>query len=191
MSEFQRRERDNAERRYEDLLIKTDEAARNFSAAFALHSQVEALLKQRTEMESDGYALVAVGGWSHLESELREVHEFQLLDRICRQAEVYDGLQIDWTKANLQRLRYYNRILIDIGCEPVFDLVLNEKECLQLGNELGRFLYDKIGEDGVEALMDRKTTLRDLGLDKEFKEKLSSLTPANISFQKASQLLEV
>jgi hypothetical protein len=189
--EFQRRERDNAERRYEDILIKTDEAARNFSAAFALHSQVEALLKLRSEAQSDGYALVAVGGWEQLESELRDVHEFQLLDRICRQAEVYDGLQIDWSKANLQRLRYYNRILVDSGYEPVFDLILGERECLQIGNELGRFLYDKIGEDGVEALMERKTTLRALGLNKEFEEKLSSLTPVKVSFQSASSLLEV
>ena len=191
VSEFKRRERDNAEHRYEDLLVKTDEAARNFSAAVALQSQVEALLKKRTETGSDGYALVAVGGWEHLESELREVHEFQLLDRICRQAEVYDGLQIDWSKANLQRLRYYNRMLADSGYEPVFDLILSEKQCLQIGNELGRFLYNKLGEESVAALMDRKLTLRDLGLDREFEAKLSSLTPAKVSIQKASSALEV
>jgi hypothetical protein len=185
------RDRDAAQRQYENLLVNVNEAARNFSAAYTLHSQLEAILNRRAKEDSDGYALVAVGGWEHLRAEFREVHEFQLFDRICRQAETYDGLQIDWSKPNLQRLRYFNRILLDSGLETHFDLVLSEPQCLQIGNELGRFLYDKLGEDGVAALVERKTTLRSLGLEKEFEVKLSSLQPIKISFLKTPRLNNV
>jgi hypothetical protein len=130
-----------------------------------------------------GPALVAVGGTGELQAVLAQTHEFEQLHRICTSAELFDGLRINWQRPNLERARLFDRMLRASGREAQFCL-LDDEDALRAANEMGRFLYSRLGSRTVHDLIDGRTTLRALGMDKAFATQLGALVPTPLPAQR-------
>ncbi len=165
-----------AETALESTTAEVDAIALSLQAAYALTEQSIRINNRWADQGGTGLSLVVVGGTGVLEAVLTESHEFEQLHRICTSATLFDGLQINWQRPNLERARMFDRMLRASGHEPHFSL-LDDEDALGVANEMGKFLYARLGPKTVHDLIDGRTTLRALGMEKAFAAQLESLTP--------------
>lgn len=175
-----------AETAFEASRARTDEIALSLQASYGLTEQCIRISNENT---GDGLALVAVGGTGHLEALLSEGHEFEQLSRICVNATLFDGLNIDWQQPNLERARLFDRMLRNSGHEARFS-VLNDEDGLKVANEMSKFLYERLRVNDVHALVDGRTTLRAVGLEKAFVDQLEHIEPKTMNLARPSRILE-
>lgn len=171
----QGRDLEIAETALEASTAEVDAIALSLQAAYALTEQCIRIANRDTDHGGKGSALVACGGVGELQAVLAETHEFEQLQRICTSATLFDGLQINWQQPNLERARLFDRMLRASGREAHFCL-LSDEDALNAANEMGRFLYSRLGPRTVHDLIDGRTTLRALGMDKSFATQLDTLT---------------
>ena len=165
-----------AETALESTTAEVDGIALSLQAAYALTEQSIRINNLGAGPAGTGLSLVVVGGTGELEAVLTESHEFEQLHRICTSATLFDGLQINWQQPNLERARLFDRMLRATGHEPHF-LLLDDDAALCAANEMGKFLYARLGRKTVHDLIDGRTTLRALGIEKAFAAQLESVAP--------------
>lgn len=182
-----RRELEIAETAFEAATAEVDGIALSLQAAYALTEQCIRI--NNLAADGNGVALVAVGGVGQVEAVLSECHAFEQLHRVCVGATFYDGLSIDWRRPNLERARLFDRMLRASGHEARFSL-LDDDDALRVANAMGQFLYARLDKDAVHALVDGRTTLRALGLEKPFLAQLATLTPRSVGASPSTRLLE-
>ena len=169
-----------AETALESATAQVDAIALSLQSAYALTEQsIHINNLEATMSGGSGLSLVAVGGTGELEAVLTETHEFEQLHRICASATLFDGLKINWQQPNLERARLFDRMLRACGHEPRFSL-LDDEDALGAANAMGQFLYARLGPRTVHDLIDGRTTLRALGLDKAFAAQLQSVAPTSL-----------
>ncbi|MGN8139074.1 gamma-mobile-trio integrase GmtZ [Paraburkholderia sp. 22099] len=172
----QQRDLELAETAFESATAEVDGIALSLQSAYALTEQC---LHIASKYLGDGLSLVAAGGTGQLEAVLSESHEFDQLNRICTSATLFDGLHINWQRPNLERARLFDRMLRNSGHEPRLSL-LDDEATLHVANAMARFLYARLDPSTVHALIDGRTTLRALGLDKAFMGELERLEPKTL-----------
>lgn len=180
------RELEIAETSFEAATAEVDDIALRLQSAYGLTEQCIRIAAQN---KGSGLALVAVGGTGQLDAVLTEGHEFEQLSRICVNATFYDGLNINWQQPNLERARLFDRMLRNSGHEPRFSL-LDDEDALHVANAMGNFLYARLDANTVHALVDGRTTLRAVGLEKAFVAQLNDLEPKTITFTQRTRILE-
>lgn len=180
------RELEIAETAFESATAEVDAIALSLQAAYALTEQC---IRIASQDKGDGLALVAAGGTGQLEAILSEGHEFEQLNRICTSATLFDGLNINWQQPNLERARLFDRMLRNSGHEPRFSL-LDDEDALHVANAMGQFLYARLDANTVHALVDGRTTLRAVGLEKAFVAQLEQLEPKTLALAQSSHILE-
>lgn len=174
----QQRELEIAETALESATAEVDAIALSLQSAYALTEQ-SIHINNLGVNRPDGLSLVAVGGTGELEAALTETHEFEQLHRICASATMFDGLKINWQQPNLERARLFDRMLRASGHEPHFSL-LNDDDALCAANAMGQFLYARLAPKTVHDLIDGRTTLRALGMEKAFAAQLQSVAPKSL-----------
>jgi hypothetical protein len=172
-----------AETALEASTAEVDAIALSLQAAYALTEQCIRIGNRGAGHGGDGPALVAVGGAGEIQAVLAETHEFEQLHRICTSATLFDGLQINWQQPNLERARMFDRMLRASGREAHFCL-LGDEDALGAANEMGRFLYSRLGPRTVHELIDGRTTLRALGMDKAFAAQLDTVASVALPAQR-------
>lgn len=182
----QQRAMEIAETAFEMATAEVDHVALSLQAAYALTEQC---IRINTENTGDGLALVAVGGTGQVEAVLSEGHEFEQLNRICVNATFFDGLNINWQHPNLERARLFDRMLRNSGHEPRFSL-LDDEHSLHVANAMSQFLYARLDANTVHSLVDGRTTLRAVGLEKAFVAQLDNMEPKTLSLAKNAHILE-
>lgn len=180
------RELEIAETAFETATAEVDSIALNLQATYALTEQCLRIVAQD---HGDGVSLVAAGGTGQLEALLAEGREFEQLNRICVNATMFDGLNIDWRQPNLERARLFDRMLRNSGQEPRFSL-LDDEDALHVANAMSKFLYARLDAKTVHDLVDGRTTLRAVGLDKAFATQLDSIQPKALHQAPTTPLLE-
>ncbi|MFM0721698.1 VPA1269 family protein [Paraburkholderia strydomiana] len=180
------RELEIAETSLEAATAEVDSIALSLQSAYALTEQCIRIAAQES---GDRLSLVVAGGIGQLEAVLSETHEFEQLHRICTNATLYDGLNINWRQPNLERARLFDRMLRNSGHAPRFSL-LDDSDALRVANAMGHFLYARLDANTVHALVDGRTTLRALGLEKAFVAQLETLEPKSIALAASTILLE-
>ncbi|ABM35947.1 gamma-mobile-trio integrase GmtZ [Polaromonas naphthalenivorans] len=180
----QQRDLEIAETALESVTAEVDAIALSLQCAYALTEQSIHINNLGVNKPGgSGLSLVAVGGTGELEAVLTETHEFEQLHRICESAMLFDGLKIDWQHPNLERARLFDRMLRASGCEPHFSL-LDDEDALGAANAMGKFLYARLGPKTVHDLMDGRTTLRALGMEKAFADQLQAMTPKSLALSR-------
>jgi len=174
---YRHREVEIAEAAFESATAEVDNIALSLQAAYALTEQC---IRISAQDRGNGLSLVAAGGIGQLEAVLSEGHEFEQLNRICVNATLYDGLNINWQQPNLERARLFDRMLRNSGHESRFFL-LNDEDALRIANAMGQFLYARLDANTVHALVDGRTTLRAVGLEEAFVSQLDRLEPKMLS----------
>lgn len=183
------RELEIAETAFEAATAEVDSIALSLQAAYAFTEQCIRISKRPASADSSRLALVAAGGAGQIEAVLSEGHEFEQLNRICMNATFFDGLKINWQQPNLERARLFDRMLRTSGYEPRFSL-LDDEDALKIANAMAQFLYARMDRDIVHALVDGRTTLRAIGLEKAFIDQLENLEPKELAITMSSKLLE-
>jgi hypothetical protein len=181
-----RRELQIAETAFEKATADVDVVAMSLQAAYALTEQSISIANRQV---GGGVALVAVGGVDQVEAVLTETHEFEQLHRVCTSATFFDGLAIDWRRPNLERARLFDRMLRTAGRDAHFSL-LSDEDALKAANAMGSFLYSRLNRDTVHDLVDGRTTLNALGMDKPFIDQLEAMSPKSITHSCSAKLLE-
>ena len=133
---------------------------------------------------------MATGGTAEIELVLEEAHPFEQVHRICCSATFFDGLNIEWRQPNLERMRFFDRMLAGAGHAPVFTFIESEEEALRIGTEMGNFLLSRLSRDELGALVNGHTTMKALGLDEEFSSRLDSLAPTVLRVSANTPLIE-
>ncbi len=180
------RELEIAETAFESATSDVDAIALSLQAAYALTEQC---VRIASDGKAVGVALVAAGGTGQLEAVLSEGHEFEQLNRICTSATLFDGLNIKWQQPNLERARLFDRMLRNSGYESKFSL-LDDEDVLHAANAMSEFLYARMDANTVHALVDGRTTLRAVGLEKAFVDQLEHLEPKTLAITRAHHILE-
>lgn len=183
---YKQRELEIAETAFEASTAEVDGIALSLQAAYALTEQCIRISQDQSD--STGVSLVAVGGTEQIEAVLSEGHEFDQLNRICQSATFFEGLKINWQQPNLERARLFDRMLRNSGHEPRFSL-LDDDVALKVANAMGQFLYARLEVNTVHALVDGRTTLRAVGLDKAFISQLDTIEPKQLSYSATSALV--
>lgn len=104
-------------------------------------------------------------------------------------ATFFDGLNINWQQPNLERARLFDRMLRNSGHEPRFSL-LDDEDALHAANAMGQFLYARLDANTVHALVDGRTTLRAVGLEKAFVAQLDTVEPKALVIGQLPRILE-
>ena len=128
-----------------------------------LDQQIRRLAQIRAEAGDTRMALV-VGDFTSVETALQETCEFDLVDRICRSADVYPSLVARGTAvatATMFRARAWDRVLRQNGLEPRF-LDLSPEEGRQVGNRMTEWLDLRVGRPGTMALMEGSATIDEI-----------------------------
>jgi hypothetical protein len=180
---YRHREVEIAEAAFESATAEVDNIALSLQAAYALTEQC---IRISAQDRGNGLSLVAAGGIGQLEAVLSEGHEFEQLNRICVNATLYDGLNINWQQPNLERARLFDRMLRNSGHESRFFL-LNDEDALHVANAMGQFLYARLDANTVHALVDGRTTLRAVGLEEAFVSQLDNLEPKTLIITQSIQ----
>ncbi len=181
------RELETAEAALEASTATVDGIALSLQAAYALTEQCVRISNQPAE--STGVTLVAVGGIKQVEAVLSECHDFEQLHRVCLSATFFDGLNINWQQPNLERARLFDRMLRASGHDTRISL-LDDEDALRIVNAMGQFLYSRLDKDLVHDLVDGRTTLRAIGMEKAFLAQLETLEPKTLAFASSKPLLE-
>jgi hypothetical protein len=168
-----------AETTFEAATAEVDGVALSLQAAYALTEQCIRISKTHPETNSS-FSLVAVGGIGEVEAVLSESHESEQLHKLCQSATFFDGLMINWQQPNLERARLFDRMLRNSGHEPRM-MLLDDETALQVANSMGNFLYARLNAKAVHALIDGRTTLRAVGIEKAFVSQLEQLEPKQLT----------
>lgn len=167
------RDLQNAEAAYEKTMAEVDAIALSFQAACDL-AQQSAQIANKGSLKSGeeaGTSLMVAGGGT-IEAVFEETHGFEQLHKLCHGATFFESLKIDTGRANLERLRLFDRMLARSGISPTFCLIENEAAARRIANEMGKFLLSRLGKKELADLMDGKSTLRSIGLEKDFEDKM-------------------
>lgn len=185
------RELDIVETTFEASTAEVDSIALSLQAAYTLTEQAIRISNRQKESDSsqNGLSLIAVGGTGQIEAVLSETHEFEQIHRICLSATFFEGLRINWQQPNLERARLFDRMLRASGYEPRF-CFLDDEDALNVANAMGQFLYARLARDTVHALMDGRTTLREIGMEAVFTKHLEAFEPKTLDVGQPTRLLE-
>lgn len=167
------RELEKAETVLEALTLEIDELALSLQSAYVLTEQSIHIVNKTSGKE---FSLISVGEVNNLTAVFSEEHNFYQLNYICTNATIYKNLNIKWKLPNLERARMFDRMLRNSGVEPKFTL-LNDVDLLHIANAMSEFLYTRLGANNVHDLIDGRTTLKALGIDKTFLEKFDEIRP--------------
>lgn len=169
----QTRDLQNAEAAYEKTLAEVDSIALSFQAACDLAQQSAQIANKGSLSDSveEGTALTVAGGGT-IDAVFEETHCFEQLHKLCHGARFFESLKIDTGRANLERLRLFDRILARSGLSPSFCLIENETVARRVADEMGQFLLSRLGKKELADLMDGKSTLQAIGLSKDFEDKM-------------------
>ena len=156
-----------------------------------LDQQIRRLAQKRADAGETRMALV-VGDFASVETALQESCEFDLVDRICRSADVFPSLVARGTAvatAAMFRARAWDRVLRQNGLEPRF-LDLSPEEARRVGNRMTEWLDLRVGRPGTIALMEgsatvdeicRRTGLLSMNLLSEIRRELEVSLPKQLS----------
>lgn len=128
-----------------------------------LDQQIRTLGQKRAEAGETRMAMV-VGDFASVETALQESCEFDLVDRICRSADIYPSLVARGTAvetASMFRARAWDRVLRQNGLEPRF-LDLSPDESRRVGNRMTEWLDLRVGRCDTIALMDGSATVDEI-----------------------------
>lgn len=157
----------------------------------ALSTQVSSLAAARMRSGESRMALV-VGDIRSVEAALSETTEYDLVDRICRSADVFPSLAARGTSvvtAGQFRARAWDRLLKKQGLEPRF-LDLDDDLARHIGNRLSQWLDMKIGRPNTLKLMEGAATIIDICATSgllpeaflhEMEVEIATLTPSRLS----------
>lgn len=160
------RELQLAESAAERSKMEVDDLGLRMHATFQLVQKSLSIVNSHP-LNDDGFSLVVADGEAaRLRATLEEAHELHQLQRVCESAVLFEGLQIETKKPNLERMRFFDRMLADAGMQPTFCLIQDEEVALRVANEMGRLLYATMSSKDVANLADGRTTLAALGFDK-------------------------
>lgn len=172
---FDQRELEKSETMMEALTLEVDEIALSLQSAYVLTEQCIHIVNKTGGKE---FSLISVGDINNLEAVFSEENDFYQLNYICKKATIYKNLNIKWKLPNLERARMFDRMLRNSGVEPKFTL-LNDVDLLHIANAMSEFLYTRLGANNVHDLVDGRTTLKALGIDRTFLEKFDEIKPKN------------
>lgn len=136
-------------------------------------TRVITLLSQQVKNTENALALIPVGDAGTITALLSEDIEFNQLSRICKNAVLFEGLNIDWKRPILKIARFFDKIIRNSGLEPGF-CMLDEELCLKISNQMSQFLQARLSARQVRDLIDGKTTLKAIGLDASFIKELKT-----------------
>lgn len=173
---YQQRELEKLESILEAATYEIDNLALSLQSAYVLLEQCIHIVNKTCGNE---FSLVSVGKIDNLQAIFSEEHEFYQLNYICTKATVYESLNIEWKLPNFERARMFDRMLRNSGLDTQFSL-LNDVDSLFIANAMSEFLYTRLGANGVHDLIDGRSTLRALGLDQKFLEKLNEIKPKKL-----------
>lgn len=167
-----------AESGAEIATMRTDELAMRMHATYRLVEQCIKIASAPAPDEKFSLVL-APGGVDTLCAALTETHELEQLQKVCESAVLFEDLQIDSTRPNLERMRFFDRMLSDAGLKPAFSLIRDDAVAQRVANEMGRVLYASYTSRQVADLADGRVTLSELGFDK-FPHELKIERPKNV-----------
>ncbi len=173
---IQQRELEKLESILEAVTYEIDDLALSLQSAYVLLEQCIYIVNNTCGKE---FSLVSVGKIDNLQAVFSEEHEFYQLNYICTNAIIYESLNIEWKLPNFERARMFDRMLRNSGLQPQFSL-LNDVDSLLIANAMSEFLYTRLGANCVHDLVDGRTTLRALGMDQKFLEKLNEIKPQKL-----------
>lgn len=173
---YQQRELEKLDSMMEAVTFEIDNLALSLQSAYVLLEQCIHIINNTSGNE---FSLVSVGNIDNLQAVFSEEHEFYQLNYICTKATFYESLNIDWKLPNFERARMFDRMLRNSGVEPTFSL-LSDVDSLFIANAMSEFLYTRLGASCVHDLVDGRTTLRALGMDQKFLEKLNEIKPQKL-----------
>lgn len=160
------------------LTVEIDQVLDEMRAVVSLISQSIIIqnsnIGRTSELDEDQKMAFVVNDLNAVKMQLEESTEFDLVDRVC-QASVFFQTTRDSTsnRANLLRMRYYDKMLQREGLPPAF-LDLDEETGLRSGNALSQLLQKRIGRQGTLQLIAGLKKLADFSLAPE--EVYGSLT---------------
>lgn len=153
--------------------LTLDEIAHTWHAQYALTEQCASLLSTSAG-DQDRFALMTVGERHDITVALEHTTDFDLVDSICQSAAWFKSVVPEI--ANLKRSRMLDAMLSRNGRSPVFSF-LDERDCLQIGNELSKFLRARIGRADTARLIDGRLLLSELGIGNDIDAALKHATP--------------
>ncbi len=112
------RELQASEAAFENATATVDETALSLQACWRL---IEQSLEIAEKSDGDGScSLIVRGDGDGLKALLEEAHEVEQLQRVCVSAKIFKSLKIDRERANLERMRLFDRMLAKNGISPFF-----------------------------------------------------------------------
>lgn len=162
---------------YEKIKNNLDFDISRWHTLYSIIKQCLALLDAKTNTKKNQ---LMVSSHDAVKMVLEDSRYFDLIDSICQTSEFYK-LNVDASKAQLRRGQVLDALLTFNEKRPIF-IHLKEDIALKVGNEMVKFLMNRIGQGGVHDLLDGKRSLNELGLSEEV-EKLfvTPHTPAAIT----------
>lgn len=151
-----------AESALERSTAEADELALGLQASWRL---IEQSLEIAKTVGADGScSLVVQGGADSLQAVLEEAPEIEQLQRICESSRLFRGLQVDSEKANLSRMRMFDKMLAKNGLSPVFSIIDDDEKARLAADQMGKFLFSRLSRGEVGDLFEGRATLRALGI---------------------------
>jgi hypothetical protein len=135
--------------------------------------------------KSDGQVQLIVHGQNEIKVEIEQTSLFQQLSEVCINASIFQSATADF--ATPRRSQMIDRMALFNKVRPVM-CSLNEKEQLAVGNQVTKFLLQRLKTwNRVDQLIDGRVLLEELGDD----EKISKEEFGELLASKAPQLLNL
>jgi hypothetical protein len=147
---------------FDQLTSEVDELALSLHATVQLLKQCHVISHKPHGNDSDGSYALVTKSMEALETALEETTDFELVDAVCQSAEFYES--VDAGSANYKRMRYFDRMLRANNLKCLF-LDIDPHTALIAGNQLTRFLINRVGRSGALSIVDCGRTLQSFGID--------------------------
>jgi hypothetical protein len=156
-----------SESHYEQEATRFDGMTCDLISIVRLSMNSIALLNRKIKgsKETDGLSLVTTSSQDEIMFQLGEASDFMQLDMVCHSASYYQSSHPK--NANLARTQFLDLFARKNGLAPGM-FMLNERQQLEVGNELTKFVHARTGSwDKVNQLMNKEEhiTLKELGID--------------------------
>lgn len=145
-----------------------------------LIARTRAVMKDRTHGNGDSSlnAIVLAGTTADFDAALRETTAYDFWNGICQSSEIYPSLEA--TMPAVRRAKLHDALLTRNGLDTIF-LTMEPEECITVGNAFSRWLQLKLSSADVNAVVEGRKTLRDVGLLHEVTTQLTRLRPIALS----------